>query len=261
MRIGLFSLNIRTKSQKEKFNLLFLIFKFFLFDSLKFIPIIFYSLANFIDSTFPFTIASQFTFLTILPFFNDIMLASLACPLFVLLATIFLHGFVKFSTASTIIFHSFCFFAYVRGSLGILLSLYYYKCAEILFIHGDVHPNPGPPTPNSHFKFMHWNLNSLPAHNFERCNNLIAYNSEHKFHLIAITESALKNSIPNDKINLDGYIPIRCDLPGNDTHGGVLIYQRSDISAKNRLDLCNLENTIVLELSISRKKTFFHFII
>ena len=73
----------------------------------------------------------------------------------------------------------------------------------------------------------------MQAHNFERCKNLIAYNSEHKFHLIAITETALKNSIPNDKINLDGYYPIRCDLPGNDTHGGVLIYHRSDIFEKN----------------------------
>ena len=206
MRIGLFSLNIKIKSQKEKFNLLFLMFKFFLFDSLKFIPIIFHLLAKLIGSNYlDFTIASQYTF-TILLFSDDIMLASLACPLVVLLFTIVCHGFVKCFIASTILFHSFCLYAYVRGSLGIFLSLYYYKCAEILFIHGDVHPNPGPPTPNSHFRFMHWNLNSLPAHNFERCNNLTAYNSVHKFHLIAISESALKNSIPNDKINLDGYV-------------------------------------------------------
>ena len=71
---------------------------------------------------------------------------------------------------------------------------------------------------------MHWNLNSLPAHDFSRIPLIQAYNSIHNFHLIAITETALKDSIPNDKIDIPGYSPIRCDLPNNDSHGGVLIY-------------------------------------
>ena len=101
---------------------------------------------------------------------------------------------------------------------------------------------------------MHWNVNSIPAHDFSRISLLVAYNSIHDFQLIAITETALKNNIPNDKIDIPGYSPIRCDLPGNDTHGGVLIYHKLDLSVKNRADLCSISNTIVLELSISRKK-------
>ena len=104
---------------------------------------------------------------------------------------------------------------------------------------------------------MHWNINSIPTHNFSRIALLQAYNSIHNFHLIAITESSLKKSIPNDMIDIPGYSPIRCDLPGHDTHGGVLIYHKLDISVKNRPDLCNLQNTIVLELSIARKILFF----
>ena len=104
---------------------------------------------------------------------------------------------------------------------------------------------------------MHWNLNSIPAHDFSRIPLIQAYNSIHNFHLIAITETALKDSIPDDKIDIPGYSPIRCDLPNNDSHGGVLIYHKLDLSVKKRPDLSDLDNTIVLELSISRKKLIF----
>ena len=134
--------------------------------------------------------------------------------------------------------------------LGIFIIIYHFHCDDLLS-HGDIHPLPGPTTP--YFKFMHWNANSLPAHDFIRVPLIQAYNSIHNFHLIAITETALKNDVPNDKIDIPGYTPIRCDLTGNDTHGGVMIYHKNDISVKNRPDLCLTSYTIVLELSISKK--------
>ena len=53
----------------------------------------------------------------------------------------------------------------------------------------DIHPCPGP---SSLFKFMHWNLNSIPAHDFERIPILEAFAVQEKLNLICITESALK---------------------------------------------------------------------
>ena len=208
-----------------------------------------------LGSSFPgFIPCSQYMFCSLFPsFLNNVFFASLVSPLLVVLTSTLAHGFVKRTKIYTAFPYSLC------GYLGIFLIFYHFKCGDNILNFGDVHPNPGPPS-DSLFKFMHWNLNSMKAHNFERCNNLTAYNSEHNFHLIAITETALSNSIPDDKINIDGYIPIRCDLPGNDTHGGVLIYHRSDISVKNRLDLCDLSNTIVLELSISRKILFLSYL-
>jgi exonuclease III len=122
----------------------------------------------------------------------------------------------------------------------------------------DVHPRP---RPSPFFKFMHWNLNSIPAHDFERIPILEAFAVQEKFNLICITESALKNKVSNEKIAIDGYSILRCDLPNNDRCGGVLLYYKNDLSVKNRLDLCNISNTIVAEISISRKNIFLLFLI
>ena len=52
---------------------------------------------------------------------------------------------------------------------------------------------------------MHWNLNSIPVHDYERIPILEAFATQEKLKLVAITETALKNTIPNDKVNIDGY--------------------------------------------------------
>ena len=135
-----------------------------------------------------------------------------------------------------------------------LIVLYYnFKFAENLFICGDVELNPGPIS-DDHFKFMHWNPNSIVAHNFHRVSLIQAYNAIHDFHIISITESALNSKISNESIDIPGYIPIRNDLPENDSHGGVLIWHKIDLPVKIRTDIQNYSNTLVLEFSISRKK-------
>ena len=104
---------------------------------------------------------------------------------------------------------------------------------------------------------MHWNVTSLPAHNFARIPLIQHYNAINDFNLIAITETALKNEIPNEKIEIPGYCPIRCDLANGDSHGGVMIYHKENMAVKNRSDLFDHKNTLVLELSIAKKKVFF----
>ena len=48
-----------------------------------------------------------------------------------------------------------------------ILSLLYF-CSLLLF-HGDIESNPGPRNSKDHLpSFCHWNLNSLPAHNFAK---------------------------------------------------------------------------------------------
>ena len=74
---------------------------------------------------------------------------------------------------------------------------------------------------------------------------------------MAISESALSNKIKDDKIEIPGYNVIRYDLIGNHTHGGALIYYRQDLSAKQRTDFDVPTYTLVLEMSIYRKKVFF----
>jgi len=111
--------------------------------------------------------------------------------------------------------------------------------------------------PDGHFRLAHWNANSLVAHDFHRISLIESYIAINKCHLIGISETALKNDIPDEKIEIQGYTPIRDDLQGSDTHGGVLVYHKSDLATKNRSDIQNHPYTLVLELSISRKKLFY----
>ena len=138
-----------------------------------------------------------------------------------------------------------------------LLTFFYYRASAWLFLCGDVELNPGPPL-NDYLKFMHWNANSLPAHNFARIPLIQLYNAINDFSLIAISETALKNEIPNEKIEIPGYCPIKCDLANDDSHCGVMIYHKENMAVKNRSDLFDHTNSLVLELSIAQKKVFFY---
>ena len=88
----------------------------------------------------------------------------------------------------------------------------------MLMRDGDVHPHPGPS--RNLLKFMHWNLNSLVAHDGIRVPLIQSYNLIQNYDLIAITETALNEYTSDETIHLDGYIPIRKDLPSGTTHGG-----------------------------------------
>ena len=119
----------------------------------------------------------------------------------------------------------------------------------------DVEKNPGPK--DDFLKIMYWNPNSLSTLDFFRISLIQAYNAVHNFHIISISESALTRDITNDQIDLPGYTPLRKDLEGSNTHGGVLIWHKIGLAVKNRADIFDHSNTLVLELSISRKKIFY----
>ena len=113
----------------------------------------------------------------------------------------------------------FIFAVHLNSNLMQIYFLKYSdKSSKWLFICNDIETNPGPKTED--FRFMHWNLNSITAHKFERIPLLNAYMVQHKLHIAAISETALSKQIPNSKIDIPGYTPIRFDLVDNDSHGG-----------------------------------------
>ena len=122
----------------------------------------------------------------------------------------------------------------------------------MLMRDGDVHPHPGPS--RNLLKFMHWNLNSIIAHDGIRVPLIQSYNIIQNYDLIAITETALNDYTPDEMIQLDGYIPIRKDLPGTTTHGGVMFYHKESLPVIHRPDLETQENSLVCEISINKKK-------
>ena len=65
---------------------------------------------------------------------------------------------------------------------NILICLFFWWLSKLLIISGNVHLNPGPvsgPRDEGLLKFMHWNVNSISAHDFIRIpliQSLNAYN-------------------------------------------------------------------------------------
>ena len=69
----------------------------------------------------------------------------------------------------------------------------------------------------------------------------------------------LDSTIENEAIHIKGFSPevFRNDHPSNSKNGGVCLYYRTGLPIKCRFDLEILQDMIVSEIAISRKKIFF----
>ena len=128
----------------------------------------------------------------------------------------------------------------------------------IMLLAGDIETNPGPETASC-LKFCHWNLNSICARGGIKTSLMEAYNSVHHFDVIAISESMLDQSISNEDISIEGFSReiFRSDHPSNSKIGGACLYFCEGLPIKRRGDLEELQESIVTEITISRKKVFF----
>ena len=88
------------------------------------------------------------------------------------------------------------------------------------------------PSPVKGFKMAMLNITSLPKHMDEICVLLATKN----FDILALNETRLDHSIPDDLVNIPNYDIIRNDR--NRNGGGVCIYVR------NKISYCNLSHTI-----------------
>ena len=100
------------------------------------------------------------------------------------------------------------------------LNMFYTICRMFLLLlirADDIEFNPGPRKNNIsyNFSFCHWNLNSIAANNFSKQSFLEAYNAQHKFDMICLSETFLDSSIPtnDEKLNIKGYKLVRAHNP------------------------------------------------
>ena len=121
-----------------------------------------------------------------------------------------------------------------------------------------MHPNPGSCHGNT-FKFCHWDLDSIIVNNFIKIPFTEAYNSVYNYDIIALSETYLDSSIPNESISLTGFSKDinRSDHPTDVKRGGVCLYFKDSLAIKQRKDLQTLDECIISELTIGRKKVFF----
>ena len=103
---------------------------------------------------------------------------------------------------------------------------------------GNVHENPGPNDCN--LKFFHLTLDSLTARNNTKISLIEAYNSVFNYHLIAVSDTRLNQSIDCEDIRIEGFSNeiFRSDHPSNSrVSGGVCIYYKENVPIKRRKDL------------------------
>ena len=163
--------------------------------------------------------------------------------------------------------------ANINWSLKIALSLSLiilsYWLVLLLFLSGDISPNPGPSTPSSPGSSTSSNQSIVPYMS-SLCQNLsiVHYNVQSifskldvlhteviDFDIMTFSETWLNDSIETDDLMLQSFNkPERNDRPGN-SHGGVLLYVKEGIHYKRRndLELRNIES-IWIEVANSHKR-------
>ena len=161
-------------------------------------------------------------------------------------------------------------------------SVYFFKCAgrkvakfllefkraffesiilrALLILSGSIETNPGPTNGiKPRLSFAVWNLDSIPARNFSRLPLIESFQAVYDVDIFGVCESSLTNQISNDVIKLNGFSPepFRSDKPDSTRNGGVCLYFKEGLPIKQRKDLQILNETIVAEISLKRKKMFF----
>ena len=131
--------------------------------------------------------------------------------------------------------------------------------ALTLFICGNVGLNPAPKNTKSYyFSLFHWNLKSLPPHDFSKLSLMEAYSTNHKFNMICLSETYLDSSDADDddtRLNSKDFSLIREDNLHSFKRCGVNIY------FKEHLGIClvsplNLNECLVLEINKQNKKRY-----
>ena len=109
-----------------------------------------------------------------------------------------------------------------------------------LKLSGDVHPNPGPCHGNT-FKFCYWNLDSIAVNDFIKIPLIEVYNSVYNYDMIALSETYLDSSIPNESVSPMGFSKdiYRSDHPNDVKRGGVCLYFKDSLAIKQRKRLTN----------------------
>ena len=113
----------------------------------------------------------------------------------------------------------------------------------LLMLCGDVESNPGPALKS--ISAFHCNINSLFAHNNDnKLGGLEILADITKSDIIALTETWLDSTIPDQLLSVSGFLPpIRNDR--NRHGGGVLIYCSDHLPVVPRPDLSSLPHESV----------------
>ena len=96
---------------------------------------------------------------------------------------------------------------------------------NLILLCGDIEENPGPKTkPNDNIFVYHWNVNSIPSHNFQKIAVHESFVAMHIFDIICISEIFLNNTYEDNDLNLNGHSFLRADHPNSAKRGGFCVF-------------------------------------
>ena len=124
----------------------------------------------------------------------------------------------------------------------------------LLFRSGNVELNPGPPP--RLLSFSTWNIDSLAS----KRPFIDALQSTHDFDLFGVCETYLNDKTSDEAILVDCFPdpPFRSDCKSlGRAKGGVCLYYKDSIPLKRRSDLELMDETIVAEINLNRKKIIY----
>ena len=112
------------------------------------------------------------------------------------------------------------------------LNKFYTICCMLL-LHficaSDIERNPRKNNTSFNLSLCDWNFDSIAVHNFSNPFLLEAYNVQHKFDMICLSQTFLDTSIPtnDERLNMRGYKVIRANNPSDNKKGDVgIIYEQ-----------------------------------
>ena len=155
-----------------------------------------------------------------------------------------------------LILHSVLICGNTSSYSDVLILFFFLMKSLLILLSGDIELNPGPKR-YFNLKVCHWNLNSLPSHNFAKLSSFQAYNALHKYDIICLSETYLDTSISlsDPALTLDGYKMIRADHPMNIKRGGSCIYYKESLPI-NILNITQLQECLVVEISFENRKCY-----
>ena len=97
------------------------------------------------------------------------------------------------------------------------MLLLHFICAS------DIERNPRKNNTSFNLSLCDWNFDSIAVHNFSNPFLLEAYNVQHKFDMICLSQTFLDTSIPtnDERLNMRGYKVIRANNPSDNKKGYV----------------------------------------
>ena len=131
--------------------------------------------------------------------------------------------------------------------------------ADNILLSGDIELNPGPRISDcQNLSVSHWNVNSLSVHDFTKLDLIKAFNSNHDFDIICLSETYLNSSFDLDlnELTIDEYTMVRADHPLNVRRGGVCIYYKTCLPLRV-LNFQKLRECLFFEIEINDKKLIF----